>query len=86
MMQLLTWEQVLAFGNKEPDKNSFAYKIYELIGINIVQGPIGFAAGIFFVVLGAASLTKNPLGALGALVGGAVILYSNELVKSMGLM
>ena len=86
MMPLLVWEPAQAFQGKKLDENSFAYMIYKLIGVEIVQGPIGFAAGIFFVVLGAATLTKNPLGALGALVGGAVILYSNELVNSMGLM
>ena len=67
-MQLLISEPALA-----------CFTLYESIGTHMIRGPIGLATGIFYVVLGGFTLTRHPLGALGALVGGAVILYSHMI-------
>ena len=68
-----------------PATTSFAYDIYN-IGINqILLGPIGFVAGVAFIVLAAVLAVRNmyvPAG--GIVLAAAFMLNADTVITSMG--
>lgn len=75
-----------AFGSDKPKTDQFGYKLYELVSSDIIAGPIGFIAGVFFLSLGASQLNKSPFGAVASVLAGGAVLWANTLVGSMGLL
>ncbi len=70
-----------------PAATSFAYDIYN-IGVNqILLGPIGFVAGVAFVILAAVLALRNmyvPAG--GVVLAAAFMLNADTVITSMGAM
>ena len=85
---ILTCSASLSWALKDDDFNettSFGYQLYKIVGKDIVKGPIGFVAALFFIALGATMVNKSPLGAVGSIIAGAAILNATGLVGTMGL-
>jgi hypothetical protein len=75
----------LALAWTTPAAGSFAYDIYTIGVTNILQGPIGFVAGVASVLIGAiAAITGRIMFALPAILGGAAIITAPTIVNSMG--
>ena len=68
-----------------PAAGSFAYDIYDVGVVKILQGPIGFVAGVAAVVLGAISaIIGRIMLAIPAILGGAALITAPTIVTSMG--
>jgi hypothetical protein len=75
------------FAITAPAAGSFAYDVYDMAVNSILKGPIGFVAGLGAVCFGAALAIQQKIGgAIPALLGGAVLLKSDTIVTSMGLL
>jgi hypothetical protein len=75
------------FAITAPAVGSFAYDVYDMAVNSILKGPIGFVAGLGAVCFGAALAIQQKIGgAIPALLGGAVLLKSDTIVTSMGLL
>ena len=68
-----------------PANGSFAYSVYD-IGVNdILKGPIGFVGGVAAIVYGAiAAIQGKIMGAIPAILGGAVMLKADSIVNTLG--
>ena len=76
-----------AFAITAPAAGSFAYDVYDMAVNSILKGPIGFVCGLAAVCFGAALAIQQKIGgAIPALLGGAVLLKSDTIVTSMGLL
>ena len=64
----------------------FAWDVYD-IGVNrILNGPIGFVAGVGAMVAGAVAAIQQKLGlAAMAILGGAVLLNADNMITSLGM-
>jgi hypothetical protein len=70
-----------------PAQGSFAYDVYDIAVKKIAQGPVGFVAGVAGIVLGVMQLfAGRVLGAIPGVLGGALILKSEDIVTSLGLL
>ena len=68
-----------------PAAGSFAYDIYDIGVTKILQGPIGFVAGVAAVLIGAiAAIMGKLMFAFPAILGGAAIITAPTIVNSMG--
>ena len=69
-----------------PTSGTFAYDVYD-IGVNkILDGPIGFVAGVAAMAVGAVSAVQQKVFAsVPAILGGAVLLNADSLVTSLGM-
>ncbi len=68
-----------------PAAGSFAYDVYDIGIVQMLQGPIGFVAGVVAVVVGAiAAIIGRVMFAIPAILGGAVLLKADTIVNSMG--
>jgi hypothetical protein len=76
---------VTAMAVAAPVTGTFAYDVYD-IGINkILNGPIGFTAGVGAMAVGAVSAIQQRIAmAVGAILGGAVLLNAESLVTTLG--
>ena len=64
----------------------FAYDVYD-IGVNrILNGPIGFVAGVGAMVAGAVAAIQQKIAlAAMAILGGAVLLNADSMITSLGM-
>ena len=70
-----------------PAAGSFAYDVYDIAVKKIAQGPVGFVAGVTGIVLGVMQLfAGRVLSAVPGVLGGALILKSEDIVTSLGLL
>jgi hypothetical protein len=70
-----------------PTSGSFAYDVYDIAVKKIAQGPVGFVAGVTGIVLGVMQLfAGRVLSAVPGVLGGALILKSEDIVTSLGLL
>ncbi|MDD2464792.1 MAG: hypothetical protein PHI97_12420 [Desulfobulbus sp.] len=87
LMALTVFFGGTAFAMTTPAATSFAYDIYN-IGVNqILLGPIGFVAGVAFVILAAVLALRNmyvPAG--GIVLAAAFMLNADTVITSMGAM
>lgn len=68
-----------------PAAGSFAYDVYDIGILQMLQGPIGFVAGAVAVILGAvAAIAGRIMFAIPAILGGAILLKADTIVNSMG--
>ena len=76
---------LLSMAVSAPAVTDFGYKIYDLVVIKGIQGPIGFVGGIIAIVVGAVTLLQQKLlWAISGIVSGGVLLGANDIVKSFG--
>ncbi len=74
-----------AFAITTPAAGSFAYDVYDIAVTKILQGPIGFVAGVIAIVTGAVFAIKSEImTAIPAVIGGAVLLKADAVVNSLG--
>lgn len=68
-----------------PQQGTFAYSVYD-VGVNdILKGPIGFVGGAAAIVYGAIMAVQGRvMGAIPAILGGAVMLKADTIVSSLG--
>lgn len=63
----------------------FAQDVYDVGVTKILQGPIGFVAGVAAIVWGAIVAIQGKLmTAAPAVLGGAVLLKADSIVESLG--
>ena len=76
----------VAFAIAPPAAGSFAFDVYD-IGVNmILDGPIGFVAGVAAMAIGAiCAVQQKVFEAVPAILGGAVLLNADSLVTSLGM-
>ena len=81
---VLTASQVSAF--TAPAAGSFAYTVYDVAVARILQGAIGFVAGVGAMVMGAVlAIQQKVLAAIPAILGGAILLNADTLVTTLGM-
>lgn len=70
-----------------PAAGSFAYDLYDIGVVQILQGPIGFVGGVSTMVIAAILAIKQMLlPAAGTVLGGAFLLRAETVVESIGAM
>jgi hypothetical protein len=70
-----------------PTSGSFAYDVYDIAVKKIAQGPIGFVSGVGGIILGVVQLfTGRIFSAVPCVLGGALILKSESITTSLGLL
>ncbi len=68
-----------------PAAGSFAYDVYDIAVTRMLQGPVGFVGGVAAMVIGAVLAIQGKLmGAIPAIIGGAILLRADTLVTSLG--
>ena len=81
---MLAASQACAF--TPPASGSFAYTVYDVAVTQILGGAIGFVAGVGAMVFGAIlAIQQKVMGAIPAILGGAVLLNAETLVTTLGL-
>ena len=65
----------------------FAQDVYDVVVTDMLQGPVGFVAGVGAIAFGAYSaVTSRILPAVSAIGGGAILLKADDIVSSMGML
>ncbi|MDO3380358.1 hypothetical protein [Geoalkalibacter halelectricus] len=68
------------------DPTDFFYTGYDLVVNRILNGPIGFIAGVAVIVWGATMIPRGQyLPAVGTLLAGGAILKADDIVNTMGM-
>ena len=68
-----------------PSSGSFAYDLYDIAVNEILKGPIGFVAGIGFIVLCVFSVARQMvLPAILCLFAGIILIKADSIVQSLG--
>jgi len=69
-----------------PAAGTFAYTVYDVAVTQMLNGAIGFVAGVGAMVMGAVmALQQKVMLALPCILGGAVLLNAESLVTTLGL-
>lgn len=69
-----------------PTSGSFAYDVYDITVNKILNGPIGFVAGVTGVVLGATQLfVGRYMTAIPPILGGALLLKAEDILTTLQL-
>lgn len=68
-----------------PATTDFAYDVYDIIVIKLLQGPVGFVGGLAAIVVGAAQLTKSWMLAILGILSGTIIIKADSIVSSLGM-
>jgi len=69
-----------------PTSGSFAYTVYDVAINQMLNGPIGFVAGVGAMALGAVmAIQQKIMLALPCILGGAVLLNAESLVTTLGM-
>jgi hypothetical protein len=77
--------QSIAFAIVAPAAGTFAYDVYDVAVVKMLQGPIGFVGGVAAMIIGAVlAIQGKIMGAIPAICGGAVLLKADALVTSLG--
>ena len=75
----------MAFAIVAPAAGTFAYDVYDVAVVKMLQGPIGFVGGVAAMIIGAVlAIQGKIMGAIPAICGGAVLLKADALVTSLG--
>jgi len=68
-----------------PAAGTFAYDVYDVAVLKMLQGPIGFVGGVAAMIIGAVlAIQGKIMGAIPSICGGAVLLKADALVTSLG--
>ena len=75
----------LALAFSAPAAGSFAYTVYDVAINQMLNGAIGFVAGVSAMVLGAVmAIQQKIMLAIPCILGGAVLLNAETLVTTLG--
>jgi hypothetical protein len=75
-----------AFAFTAPTVGSFAYNMYNILVVNILQGAIGMVAGILCLCFGAYMIVQGKLfGAVPALLAGIIVFEAPNMATVFGL-
>ena len=75
-----------AFAIAVPAAGSFAFDVYDIAVNRILDGPIGFVAGVAALAIGAVcAIQQKVFEAVPCILGGAVLLNADSLVTSLGM-
>lgn len=75
-----------AFAIAVPAAGSFAFDVYDIAVNRILDGPIGFVAGVGAMAIGAVcAVQQKVFEAVPCILGGAVLLNADSLVTSLGM-
>lgn len=86
LIALVSLIPLVATAITAPAAGSFAYDIYNLVVVDILQGAIGFVAGLACVVFGATMLGKSWMFAIAWIIAGSVIINADGIVTSLGML
>jgi hypothetical protein len=68
-----------------PTSGSFAYDLYDLAVNQILKGPIGFVAGIGFLILCVFAIAKQMvLPAILCLFAGVILIEADSILVTLG--
>ncbi len=83
-MFVVFWAQnAMAF--TVPSSGSFAYDLYDIAVNDILKGPIGFVAGVGFIVLCVFSIARQMvLPAILCLFAGIILIKADSIVTTLG--
>jgi len=74
-----------AFALAAPVAGTFAYDIYDIAVMQMLQGPIGFVAASLAIVFGAVlAIQGRVIQAVPAVLGGALLLKADAIVTTLG--
>ena len=77
--------QSIAIAIVAPAAGTFAYDVYDVAVLKMLQGPIGFVGGVAAMIIGAVlAIQGKIMGAIPSICGGAVLLKADALVTSLG--
>ena len=69
-----------------PASGTFAYTVYDVAINQMLNGAVGFVAGVGAMALGAVmAIQQKVMLAIPAILGGAVLLNAESLVTTLGL-
>jgi hypothetical protein len=69
-----------------PAAGTFAYTVYDVAVNQMLNGAVGFVAGVGAMAMGAVmALQQKVMLALPCILGGAVLLNAESLVTTLGL-
>lgn len=75
-----------AFAIAVPAAGSFAFDVYDIAVNRILDGPIGFVAGVGAMAVGAVcAVQQKVFEAVPCILGGAILLNADSLVTSLGM-
>ena len=80
---------VLALNVTIPDNadesTTLGFTVYDIIVTKMLKGPIGGAAGVAFIALGAIQAVRNNLiGAVPAVLAGGILIKADSVVRALG--
>jgi hypothetical protein len=82
---LLVLKAVNVMAMTTPATGSFAYDLYDIAVVQILQGPIGFVAGVACMVVAAVmAIRQMMVPAVSVILGGAFLLAADTVVESIG--
>lgn len=68
-----------------PGAGEFGYDVYDIAVNKIVQGPIGFVAGVMSIAYGGVETVRgNVWIGIPAAIGGAVVLKADSITQTLG--
>ena len=68
-----------------PSSGSFAYDLYDIAVNDILKGPIGFVAGIGFIVMCVFAVARQMvLPAILCLFAGIILIKADSIVQTLG--
>ena len=70
-----------------PATTGFAYTMYDIVVVKMLQGAIGFISGLALVIFGASMLPRGAyLPAAFTVAAGGMVIKADTIVTSLGLM
>ncbi len=68
-----------------PTSGSFAYDLYDLAVNQILKGPVGFVAGVGFIILCVFAIARQMvLPAILCLFAGVILIKADAIVATLG--
>ena len=67
------------------ESTTLGFTVYDIIVTKMLKGPIGVAAGVAFIALGAIQAVRNNLiGAVPAVLAGGILIKADSVVRALG--
>ena len=83
MVVVFMAQNVMAF--TVPTSGSFAYDLYDLAVNQILKGPVGFVAGVGFIILCVFAIARQMvLPAILCLFAGVILIKADAIVATLG--
>jgi len=73
-----------AFAVTAPATGSFAYDLYDVVVVDMIQGAPGFVGGLVGVVYSATKIATNWMLAALGVVGSTAVIQADTITTSLG--